>query len=212
MCMGGGDSAADKSAAQAKKASKDAKKAEKQRQKDVRQGQKNIEAAFSQYDDDYYGGFKQDYLDFYNPQIEREYNTTRGKLFTGLLERGMGESTVGAHKLADLVRRRDEEFTNAANQATDAANALRSKVENEKTNLYTLNLASADPQAINSRALASSTALAAPQAYTPIGQIFASALQPISYGVNAYQNRSPASAYQSPYYTAAGKGSGSVVG
>jgi hypothetical protein len=211
MCMGGGDSAADKSAAQAKKASKEAKQTEKKRQKSVLEGQDRIEGAFSQYDDDYYGGFKQDYLDYYRPQIEREFTNTRGKLFTGLLERGMGESTVGAGKIADLQRRRDEEHTNAANQATDAANALRAKVENEKTNLYTLNLASADPQAINARAIGSATALAAPQAYSPIGQVFASALQPISYGVSAYNNRSP-QPYQTPYRVASGSGSGKVVG
>jgi hypothetical protein len=211
MCMGG-DSAADKSAAEAKKASNEAKKTEKKRQKSVRKGQGVIEDAFAQYNDDYYGGFKQDYLDYYTPQIEREYGRTRGKLFTGLLERGIGESTVGAHKLADLQRRRDEEHTNAANQATDAANALRAKVENEKTNLYTLNLASADPQAINARAIGSATALAAPQAYSPVGQIFASALQPLTYGVSAYNNRSTQS-YQSPFTrVASGSGSGRVVG
>jgi hypothetical protein len=208
--MGGGG-AAQRSEARARQTEKKIKKDEKARQRSIRDGQDRIDRAFASYDDDYYNGFKQDYLDYYTPQIDREYKDTRGKLFTGLLERGMGESTVGAGKLADLQRQADEARTNAANQATDAANELRGRVEGEKTNLYTLNLASADPQAINSRALASATSLAAPQAYSPIGQIFANALQPIAYGVNAYQNRS-AAPYQSPFRTPSGSGSGKVVG
>lgn len=210
MCMGSGDSNADKARGDAKAASNQAKKTEAKRQQAVLKGQENIDSAFSQYGDDYYNGFKQDYLDYYTPQIGREYGRTRGHLFAGLLERGIGESTVGASKMADLQRQRDEELTNAGNQAADAANALRSKVEGEKTNLYSLNLASADPKAINARAIGSATSLAAPQAYSPIGQIFASALQPLTYGATAYNNRSGVP-YASPFTVASGSGSGRVV-
>jgi hypothetical protein len=209
MCMGSGRAKA--SERRAGEAQQDLKKQEKKRQQQVLKGQGNIDAAFAEYDDDYYNGFKEDYLDYYTPQIQREFSNTRAKLFSGLFERGIGESTVSAAKTADLQRRRDEELTNAANQGTDAANALRAKVEGEKTNLYALNQASADPKGINARALGSATALAAPQSYSPIGQVFASALQPLTYGVNAYNNRS-APAYSSPYGIASGSGSGKVVG
>jgi hypothetical protein len=207
MCFGGSeaDSAEERSQRQAQKL----RKQEKRRQADIRKGQGAIDDAFGKFDDNYYQGFKDSYTGYYFPQLDRQYRDTNSKLTTGLFDRGLGESSVGNAAMGDLFRQYGEERTGVANQATDAANTLRGNVEQNKSQLYSMNLAAADPALASSSAQGAATAIAAPTAYTPLGQVFASALQPISY-YNQARQYSPGPSYQSPM-PASGAGSSSVV-
>ena len=153
---------------------------------------------------------KSDYTGYYQPQLDRQYGEALDKMKASLAGRGALDSTVGGAEMAKLARTNAEARTNIANEATDAANKLRSTVENEKTNLYNLNEASADPQAINAQAIGQATALVAPPTYSPLGTVFADALNSINNFASAYSNR-PTRSYQSPYSTPSGYGSGSVV-
>lgn len=183
---------------------------EDKRQRDVKVGQRSIDDAFSKFDDGYYGQYKTDYTDFYQPQLEDQFAKARSKMIAALAGRGMLESTVGAGALADTQKQYDTTKTNIANQAQDAANTLRSSVENSKSNLYSLNEASADPQGIAARAVGESTALVAPPQYSQLEDTFANVLAPfLSLAVSA--KTSPGSGYSSPIKLAGGKGSGSVV-
>jgi hypothetical protein len=208
MCFGdGGASAANNQAAHQQQK---LKKQEKKREADVRTGQDRIDQAFRPFNDKYYNQYKSDYTGYYFPQLERQYNEANGHSAASLAERGLGESTVGAAQLGDLFRQYGDQRTQIANQAADAATALRGNVEKTKTDLYTLNQASADPQGINARARGEASALVAPQAYSPLGNVFASALDPIAQAAAA-RGRTPGAAYSSPYSYASGAGSGRVV-
>jgi hypothetical protein len=181
---------------------------ERERQRDISSGKKNIDRAFGRFSDAYYDRFKNDYTGNYFPQLDDQYQQTAGKLSAKLGDRGLDESTVGAYHQGKLSEQHLTERSNVANQAADAANALRGNVEKTKTSLYGLNEASADPKGINARAVGEASSLVSPQAYSPIGQVFASALEPWSYYAQA-AGRSPGARYKSPL--ASGSGSGSVV-
>src|SRR5690606_25016786 len=169
-----------------------------------------IDKAFSKFDDDYYSGYQNDYTGYYFPQLDRQYGDVVDKLTATLAGRGILESSVGANKFANLARDHAEARTNIQNEAIDAANRLRGQVENAKSNLYSLNEASADPQAVNAQAIGQATALVAPPTYSPLGQVFANVLDSFGNYMNARQNR-PSRQYQSPYSAPSGYGSGQVV-
>lgn len=209
MCFGA-KKAAEQAAAEARRTSADLKRQEAQRQANIKGGRTKIETAFSRFNDDYFGNYTDQYLDYYNPQIDEQYTTATGKAAASFRDRGMGQSTVAAGGLANLFKDRSRARTQVANDAASAANQLRGNVENTKTNLYNLNQSAADPESANIRAQAEATALVAPPTYSPLGQVFAASLNSIGNAGSAYQNRAPAP-YRSPYSTAAGGGSSQVI-
>lgn len=178
------------------------------RQGDVGIGRIGIDKAFSKFDDGYYNGYKNDYTGYYNPQLEDQYNKAIDKTTAALAGRGMLESTAGINQFGDLTKKNNQAKTDIANEAQDAANKLRGTVQNEKSSLYSLNEASADPQSVNAQAVGAATSLVAPPTYSPLGQVFADAMQ----GISTYQqarNNAPTRSYHSPY--ASGFGSGRIV-
>ena len=178
------------------------------RQNDVNLGKIGIDKAFSKFGDDYYKGYQNDYTGFYNPQLDRQFGEATGKTTAAMADRGTLDSSVGSNAFADLTRQNAEARTNIANEGIDASNKLRGTVENAKSGLYSLNEASADPQAINAQAIGQATSLVAPPVYSPLGQVFATAVNSLSNFQQARNNRATAN-YKSPYAT--GYGSGSVI-
>lgn len=175
MCFGGGggDGGAAEIAAQTKAD-------EAARQARIIEGRSNIDKAFEQYNPAYYNKYKADYTGYYNPQIDEQYQRSIDELTAILAGKGLLESTAGAEKFGRLAQTAAEQRVAKANEANDAANQLLSKVQSGKNDLYNMNEAAADPASINARALASASSFAAPQAYTPLGNIFASALSPLT--------------------------------
>lgn len=181
---------------------------ETSRQNDVNLGKIGIDKSFNKFDDNYYKGYQDDYTGFYNPQLDRQYKEATGKTQAAMVDRGTLDSSVGNNAFADLSRQNAEAKTNIANEGIDASNKLRGTVENAKSGLYSLNEASADPQAINAQAIGQATSLVAPPVYSPLGQVFASAVGNLSNFQQARNNRVTAN-YKSPVPT--GYGSGTVV-
>jgi hypothetical protein len=186
------------------------KEQEARRQANIRDGRTRIESAFSRFNDGYFGDFVNDFLSHYFPQIDEQYDSATGTARASYRDRGIGQSTVAARGMANLFTERGRARTQVANDAQGAANNLRGQVENTKTNLYNLNQSAADPEAANIRAQAEASALVAPPNYSPLGQVFASAMQPIVNAGQAYRNRAP-TPYVSPYAGATGGGSATVV-
>ncbi len=188
---------------------------EAERQFGVKLGQSAIDNAFSQFDDGYYDGYKSDYTGFYYPQVETQFTDAQDKLTAALAGRGLTESTVGADAFADLTEQYNDTRTNIGNEAADAANNLRGEVEKSKSNLYSLNEASADPSAANAQAVGQATALVQAPEYNELGDVFAAVLAPWLNFQSAASNQS-GPGYTSPYgksgsTTATGKGSGRVI-
>lgn len=206
MCFGSNNQAAD----EANKAAQETKDREAKRQKDIGQGKTNIDSAFARFDPAYYQGYQNDYTGYYNPQLDDQFKTASAKTIAALAGRGTLESTAGNAKQGELQTQYDTARTGIANEAVDAANKLKGNVENTKTDLYSLNQASADPEAMGARAVGQATSLVAPPTTSPLGQVFASFLQPFANYQSGWQNRSGPS-YSSPYGTPSYSGSGRVI-
>jgi hypothetical protein len=176
MCFGGGGGGDGGAAAQ--QAKLDAQ--EEQRRRDITAGQGKIDEAFSQFDPAYYDKFKTDYTGYYTPQIADQYATAKDKLAATLAGRGTLDSTVGANKFAQLDKTRADSEADIGNQSVDASNSLKKQVEDTKTNLYQINQSAADPAGVSARAIGEASAITAPRALTPLGQVFASVMQPFS--------------------------------
>lgn len=182
------------------------------RQGDVNIGQSRIASAFQPFNAAYYEQFAKKYNDYYQPQLDRQYTDANAKLTAALAGRGVLESTPGATQLAELLRKNLQTRTEIANNAQDAANGLRINVETARTNLTNLNQASADPTAVNTAAVGQATALMAPPTFSPLGEVFASAISALGNAAGASNNRA-GTPYQSPYvYGRRGStGSGRVI-
>jgi len=184
---------------------------ELQRQGDVSLGRIGIDKAFSRFGDEYFNDYQKTYTDNYVPELDRQYKDASGKTTASLADRGMLESSVGINKFTDLKRERDTAASGIASEGLDAANKLRGNVQNAKSNLYSLNEASANPQAVNAQAIGSATSLVAPPAYSPLGQVFASTISSLGAYQQAKQNAA-STPYKSPFVSSpTGYGSGSVV-
>lgn len=180
---------------------------EAQRQSAVKNGNAGIDSAFAQFDDPYFSKYAQTYKDFYNPQVDTQYNDAQGTLEAGLARNGTDRSSIAATQFGRLFGTYADQKAQIGDQATSAANDLRSKVAGEKNNLYALNSASADPAQANNQALASATSLVAPPTYTPLGNVFAGALAPWTQYASSYSNNAG-----TPYtLPKAGGNSGAVV-
>jgi hypothetical protein len=205
MCLGGAG------AGQAAKAEQRARQEAADRENRIKEGQTKIDAAFSQYNQPYYDSYAKSITDVQRPQLDDQYGDARGQLTAALADRGMLESTVGAQEFGKFGKIYADKAAEIAAGARDAAFGLRGKVEGQKSDLYALNRASADPQGISTQAIGSATALAAPGAASPIGEVFTGALNPWLAYQYAKQN-SPGPAYKSSTgSTASGAGSGRVV-
>ncbi len=184
------------------------------RQQDITTGKGKIDKAFQQFTPDYYNNFGKSYTNFYSPQLNDQYAQARGKLTAALAGKGTLESTAGIGMEGRLAKERDTAATTIGNEAQDAKNKLRSNVERGKSDLYALNESSADPQAINNRAIGEATALVAPPAFSPLGQVFGQFLGNVFSGFGGQNGQS--NPYYKPYQSSSfstspsGSGSGTV--
>lgn len=180
----------------------------------ILQGQTNIDEAFGKFDDAYLDDYADAYRSNYFPDLENQFTAAKDKLIAALAGKGVLNSTVGAKRLADLSDTYNKERTAIATRANDARNDLHSKIESQKSDLYSLNNSAADPTLASNRAGAAVTALAAPQTYSPLGDVFAAALQPVAAYVSADRNSvSPRLPFnqQPTVYSSPTKSSGRIV-
>jgi hypothetical protein len=200
---------AQKNAAAATQAATDQQNAEAAREAKIAQGKQSIDSAFSGYNDDYFNNYAKANVDAATPQIEDQYNTARDKLFASLTGRGVQNSSIAGGYYSALDKTRGAAEGDAANNAADAANALRNSVQTQKNNLYSLNSTGADPSTIATQAIGSATALAPNQNYTALGDLFSNIIKPLSAAAVA-NNYSPFT----PAYNSLGlptKGNAKVV-
>jgi len=176
MCFSNGDNGA--SAAAATQAKLDKQQAEKEAA--IKAGNLRIDQAFGQFTPEYYKAYENDYLNAQTPELSHQYDKAKDKLAAVLAGRGVLESTIGANKFADLERTRASTLGEIGNNAVTAANDFRGKVEGQKSDLYNLSAATADPDSIAAQATGAMTALTPPKPTSSLGDIFGSILQPVS--------------------------------
>ena len=161
--------------------------------------------------DDYYNNYASTITDYQQPQLEDQFGEVRGKLIAALTQRGMLASTEGARQLTNLEKSYADQTATTAAEAQDAATELRGRVENQRSDLYALNQASADPAAASPQAIGQATALAAPESISPVARVFDGFLEPLT-AYRTASNNSPTTTRTSTARTASGAGSSRTVG
>lgn len=167
MSLGGGGGGTDYSGQLARQAEQD-------RQNRIREGQRQVDSAFAGFDDAYFDKYKGDYLNTYKPQVNQQYADTRKNLALALSRSGNLSSSYGAGKMAELDTKRFERTNQLDDQAIQAVNDRKASVESNRSDLYNLATAAADPSQAASAAAARRATLDTPVASSPLGDLFSS--------------------------------------
>lgn len=162
-----------------------ARKAEEERAARVAEGTESINAAFQQFDDPYFDQARQTNLDFYQPELQDQYQDAYRKMVLDLNRSRNLNSSAGARTLGNLQERMAQETTQMGGRADDYAAARRAEVENSRSNLVNQLNASADPAAANTAALAQAQQLGRQQTLSPLGAVFADLIQTTGQGLAA---------------------------
>jgi hypothetical protein len=185
MCFGGGDDAAESARQDAAVAKQEQRDEETARQGRITEGQTKINEAFSQFTPDYYKKFQDDSVAANTPQVEDQYAKAKDKAAAILAGRGILKSNIASNALGDVEKTRATTLGQIANDAVTQANNLRSAVEKQKTDLYTLNTSAGDPTAMANRAIGESTALVTQPTTSTLGDIFGSAVSSLGTAAKA---------------------------
>lgn len=125
-----------------------------------------------QFNDEFFNKRQQAYLDYATPQLDDQYADAQKALAFSLARSGNSDSSVRAEKLGELQKLYDTNKQQVADQARAYSNQSRTAVEDARTNLIQTLNATGDAQGAANSALARASALASPDAYSPLGQLF----------------------------------------
>ncbi len=162
-----------------------ARQQEAARQARIDSGLTQIEDVFSKFDDGYYGGVSQSYLDFYNPQLEDQYDDARRGLTLSLARTGNLNSSSGARKIGELTELFNKNQAQIGNQAVDVGHQARGSVESSRDELTNQLYASANPESAVDSALSRADFLSRPQVYSPLADAFGSFVDTVATGMLA---------------------------
>ena len=149
-----------------------ARQQEAARQARISEGQTAIDNQFANFNDDFFTGYQNQYLDYYTPQLTDQYDDAVERLTLDLARTGNLTGSAGARQLADLQKFYDQQKTSITGRALDAANQLRGSVDSRKSQLYTDNRAAADPGNATSAAASAAQALQPVAPSSPLANVF----------------------------------------
>lgn len=149
-----------------------AEQAAAKRQALVTQGQSAIDSSFAPFNDDYFANYSKAYVDNYNPQVDEQYGRAKTQVRYDAARKGVLDSTpaiTSADRLNDEYGRQRQQI---ASNAVGAANDQRNTVQNQKTQLYALNEASANPTMAAERSAAAAGTIPNTPQYSALGDLF----------------------------------------
>ncbi len=138
----------------------------------VEEGTQSINEQFAKFDDPFFEGIEKSALDFFNPQVTDQFNSTREALTKSLARNGNLDGSVGARGLGDLTKAFTTEQANVGEKALNISRDARANVEKNRANLIRDLSGTADPFAAANAAAASAAALSRPPEFSPIADLF----------------------------------------
>lgn len=181
---------------------KQAREDEQKRQAEIRSGTAQINNTFSQFDDTFFDKQRQTAIDYATPQLEDQYGKANKELTFSLARSGNLDSSTRGQKVGDLQQLYDLNKQKVADDALAGSTQARTATEDARSGLIATLNATGDAQGAASSALARSSALSQPAAYSPLGQLFTDFTSVL--GTQAAQERAAAAsggAYKSAYNT-----------
>jgi len=173
MCLGGGGGGGGDDFLKEEYARQAAE--EEARQGRITSGKAAIDNAMAGYDDSFYAGQAQNYMDYATPQIEDQYGDALRSLKNALSRNGVSQSSMAAERRANIEEKLAQAQTDAARQGQSFANDTRQSLASVKNNLISQNQSLADPTLISNMAANQSVAASQLPSYNPVAQIFAGA-------------------------------------
>lgn len=152
---------------------KAARRAEEKRQAEIRAGTTKINGIFEQFDDGFYGDRQKAFMDYASPQLEDQYGDAQKQLTFALARNGTLDSSVRGQKTGDLQQSYDLNKQQISDQALASSTEARNATEDARANLIATLNATGDAKGAANSALARSSALSKPAAYSPLTNLFA---------------------------------------
>lgn len=171
MCLGDGGRSTQLAEAERQRAEEEA------RQGRVREGADAVNNTFAQYDDDFYKGITQNYLDYATPQVEDQFKDAARELRINLARNAMLDSSVNADRKGKLQESYNKAMRDQSMKGKEYANATQQSLEAVKTDLLSQNQNIADPVLIAQSAANRANAAAELPPYSPLGELFAGAAE-----------------------------------
>jgi hypothetical protein len=156
------------------KEAKLARKDEQERQAKIREGTTRVNSIFDgQFNDDYYNKQRDSYINYANPQLEKQYGDAQKELTFALARGGNLDSSARADKEAELQQAYDLNKQKVADDALAYGTKARTSVEDARGNLISMLNATGDAEGAANSAISRASALSEPAAYSPLTQLFA---------------------------------------
>ncbi|WP_424360992.1 hypothetical protein [Methylocystis parvus] len=146
------------------------------RQIGIQQGTGAINSLFDkQFTDDFFNGRRQAALNYYMPQLDQQYSDAQKQLTYALARAGGSQSSAAAQQQGDLQQKYSTNRQQIADQANNLATGARNNVESARANLIAMLNTTGDTQGALNSARASMASLSAPDAYSPLADLFTTA-------------------------------------
>lgn len=124
------------------------------------------------FNDAFFKGRRDAYVNYAMPQLRDQFGKA-GKELTFALDRsGLLDSSVRGQKMSELQKLFDTNEQQVKDKALSSETQARTAVEDARANLIATLNATGDAEGAANSALARSTALSQPEAYSPVGQMF----------------------------------------
>lgn len=147
---------------------------EEERQATIRKGKDAIDSNFAQFDDNFFKGREDSYLNYAKPQFEDQLSTATKDLLTALSRSGLQNSSIAADRREKLAKMAGTQERQIKDKAMEFANKARGAVNSAKSDLYGQNQAMADPMLAANSAMNRAQQITALPAYSPLGALFES--------------------------------------
>lgn len=152
---------------------KKARQAEEKRQAEIRAGTTRVNDIFKQFDDGFFDGRQKAFMDYASPQLEDQYGDAQKQLTFALTRNGTLDSSIRGEKTGELQKAYDLNKQQIADQALASSTEARNATEDARANLIATLNATGDATGAANAALARSSALSKPAAYSPLTNLFA---------------------------------------
>lgn len=176
-----------------------ASESEATRQANINSGIGSVNAAFAQYDPNFYKQRQAAYLNYALPQLASQYRGAQQNVLFGLSNKGLLGSSVAQTAQQDLDTQAATAKQSAVDTAYSQAQTLQQQIESAKSNLLSMVYAGADPSSASAQSINTAASFAYPSVYTPLANTFTDLVN--QYTTNNLYNQLNAlySNYQYPY-------------
>jgi hypothetical protein len=182
MCFsGGGGGQRNLNAANDQVAQENLKLAQQQRQDEINrqnnisQGIDNVNNTFKRFDDNFYGQKRQNYADYYQPQVDYQHGQAQQQDLYQLARQGINNSSAGAQVYGDLAQQYGNQNQAIQSGANNYEQQIRGQVEAQRNSLINQATATANPTAAAnsaSNAVGSLQMVQPSGGYSPLAGIF----------------------------------------